>query len=49
VTERPGALFKERIAAVRALANARRNTVAKRVELDELERLEGAAYRLTVG
>jgi hypothetical protein len=44
VTERARALFEERIAAVQALAEARKNTLAKRVELDELQRLEGAAY-----
>ncbi len=48
VTERARELFEGRIVAVRALAKARRNTLARRFELEELERLEGAAYAAAI-
>jgi hypothetical protein len=48
VAERARALFEGRVVAVRALAEARRDTLAKRSELDDLERAEAAAYAVAL-
>ena len=44
VAERARALFEGRVVAVRALAEAHRDTLAKRSELDDVERAEATAY-----